>query len=167
MQVEAYFVGAKAVMLNTSRYWHGVAKDQVTGELTLTADSSVLPAAPSVSDPYAHWSWRFPATNNASTGMFCGTASGNNTYFAFMGDAANASALADASMYITSAANKERVFGWQLAKCDTLLPFVCELPFDGFACSPPPAPPPARPSPPPPPSPPAPPSCECCGPRNH
>jgi hypothetical protein len=126
----------------------------------MVADSTLLPATPNPSDPYAHWSWRFPATNNDSAGMLCGTASGNTSYFAFTGDVANASALSDVSAYITSAANKELVFGWQLAKCDTPMPFICELPLDSFACNPPPTPPPAKPSPPLPPSPPAPPSCE-------
>jgi hypothetical protein len=160
LKVESYFT-ASGAMLNNSRYWHGAVRDADTGDIALTDGTALLPIPAATSEYHPHWSWRFPASLLAPDSL-CAVASSNTTFWTFLGNASDSSALEDPAAYVTNASNRERTFGWELASCSLLLPHVCEVPLESFPCAPPPLPPPLPPQPPPPPSPPAPESCECC-----
>jgi hypothetical protein len=117
------------------------------------------PQVPSTS-PYAHWSW-YQYGHNASSDplLNCVSAWGDLAYEDFYGDASSATQLSSVIHYqISSGAALKH--GWTPATCNSVLPYICQLPTALFPCYPPPSPPTPPPQPPSPPSPPAPPSCE-------
>jgi hypothetical protein len=150
--VESYF--SSRGTLAGDMYWQDISRESAGAPLQLS-DGTAVPAEVSNEAPYAHWDPLYLRTASQPS-YLCGIAAADTAYDLFIGSLQQVN---DSRYYTRQPGNLDRRYGWRLAPCSTLAPFVCEVPQYVYPCLPPPSPPPAPPSPPPPPAPPAPPTC--------